>query len=64
MGTSIIPKKSYVVYNRLEPTNFTEHDDVHEAVEAARRANIIPGAVMTEWLTTTARTFRREILRV
>ena len=62
--TAVLPTKAFVVFNRLEPTRFTEHDDPADAVEAARRANIIPGAVMTEWLTTSSSTFRREILKV
>jgi hypothetical protein len=60
----MIPKKPFVVYRRIEPTVFTEHDDVHEALEAARRANIVPGAIMNEWLTTSRRCFLQEILRV
>jgi len=61
---SLIPKKQFVVYNRLEPTTFVEHDDVHEAVQDARRRNIIPGVAMNEWLTTSSRTFLAEVLRV
>jgi hypothetical protein len=60
----MIPKKPFVVYRRIEPTMFTEHDDVNEALEAARRANIVPGAIIDEWLTTSARCFRKEVLRI